>query len=117
MRRVDDLRGPKRLLPRCPPDNLGRKNVRALILVAGAALTLSACGGNRDEAMNSDANLMVADNMATMDANMMGTDPNMMAGNMDGMDGNMTTNGATEANMMAQDMNTNAPDTNIANGM
>ena len=44
-------------------------------------------------------------------------DPNMMAGNMGGMDGNMTTNGATEANMMAQDMNTNAPDTNLANGM
>ncbi len=92
--------------------------MRALILVAGAALTLSACGGNRDEAMNSDANLMVADNMATMDANMMGTDANMMMdGNMGGMDANMATNGATEANMMAQDMNTNAPDTNLANGM
>ena len=92
--------------------------MRALILVAGAALSLAACGGNNDEAMNSDANLMVADNMATMDANMMGTDANMMMDcNMGGMDGNMTTNGATEANMMAQDMNTNAPDTNLANGM
>ncbi|WP_426266091.1 hypothetical protein [Sphingomonas sp. LHG3443-2] len=92
--------------------------MRALILVAGAALTLSACGGNSDEAMNSDANLMVADNMATMDANMMGTDANMMMdGNMGSMDANMATNGATEFNMMAQDMNTNAPDTNLANGM
>ena len=91
--------------------------MRALILVAGAALTLAACGGNNDEAMNSDANLMVADNMSTMDANMMATDANMMATNMGGMDGNMATNGMTEANMMAEDMNTNAPDTNLANGM
>jgi hypothetical protein len=100
-----------------PPDNKGRNYVRALILVAAAALTLSACGGNRDETANADANLMVADNMATMDANMMGTDANMMGGNMGGADMNMATNGATEANMMAQDMNTNAPDTNLANGM
>jgi hypothetical protein len=87
------------------PTTKGENYVRALILVAGAALSLAACGGNRDEAGNADANLMVADNMATMDAN------------MGGMDANMTTNGATEANMMAQDMNTNAPDTNLANGM
>jgi hypothetical protein len=99
------------------PTTKGENYVRALILVAGAALSLAACGGNRDEAGNADANLMVADNMATMDANMMGTDANMMGGNMGGMDANMTTNGATEANMMAQDMNTNAPDTNLANGM
>ena len=92
--------------------------MRALILVAGAALSLAACGSNNDEAMNSDANLMVADNMSTMDANMMGTDANMMMdGNMGSMDANMATNGATESNMMAQDMNTNAPDTNLANGM
>ena len=84
---------------------------------AGAALSLAACGGNRDEAVNADANLMAADNMATMDANMMATDANMMATNMGGMDGNMATNGMTEANMMANDMNTNDPDTNLANGM
>jgi hypothetical protein len=104
-------------VPRCEPDNQGRKNVRALILVAGAALTLAACGSNNDAAGNADANLMVEDNMATMDSNMMATDANMMGTNMGGMDANMTTNGATEANMMAQDMNTNAPDTNLANGM
>ncbi len=92
--------------------------MRALILVAGAALSLAACGSNRDEAMNSDANLMVADNMSTMDANMMATDSNMMMdSNMGGADANMTTNGATEANMMANDMNTNDRDTNLANGM
>nr|WP_314441719.1 hypothetical protein [uncultured Sphingomonas sp.] len=91
--------------------------MRALILVAGAALSLAACGSNSDEAMNSDANLLVADNMSTMDANMMGTDANMMMdGNMTAMDGNMMMN-STEANMMAQDMNTNAPDTNLANGL
>ena len=91
--------------------------MRALILVAGAALTLAACGSNRAETENADANLMMADNMSTMDANMMATDANMMGGNMGGADSNMMTNGATEANMMAQDMNTNAPDTNLANGM
>ena len=90
-----------------------KTNVRALILVAGAALSLAACGSNRDEAVNADANMMVADNMATMDANMMGMDANMTGG----ADGNMMTNGSTEANMMATDMNTNAPDTNLANGM
>jgi hypothetical protein len=109
--------GPKRPVPRCRHDNQGETNVRALILVAGAALSLAACGSNSDEAMNADANLMVADNLSTMDSNMMATDANMMSGNMGGMDGNMTTNGATEANMMAEDMNTNAPDTNLANGM
>jgi hypothetical protein len=99
-----------------PPDNQGRKYVRALILVAGAALSLAACGSNRAETENADANLMVADNMATMDANMMGMDANM-SGNMGGADANMMTNGTTEANMMANDMNTNDPDTNLANGM
>ena len=87
--------------------------MRALILVAGAALSLAACGSNRDEAVNADANLMAADNMATMDANMMGMDANMTGG----ADGNMMTNAPTEANMMATDMNTNDRDTNLANGM
>ena len=86
--------------------------MRALILVAGAALSLAACGGNRAETENADANLMVADNMS-MDANMTSMDANMMGG----ADANMMTNGMTEANMMANDMNTNDPDTNLANGM
>jgi hypothetical protein len=33
------------------------------------------------------------------------------------MDGNMATNTSAEANMMMNDMNTNSPDTNLANGM
>lgn len=96
--------------------------MRTLILVAGAALSLAACGSNRDEAINADANLLAADNMAPMDANMMATDANMMGSNMmdanmGGMDSNMMTNGSAEANLMAQDLNTNAPDTNLANGL
>jgi hypothetical protein len=92
--------------------------MRALILAAGAALTLAACGGG--ETTNSEANAMAADNLSmdanmTMDANMM--DANMMDMNMGGMDANMSTNMSTEQNMMSQDMNTNAPDTNLANGM
>lgn len=90
--------------------------MRALIFVAGAALSLAACGSN-NTAENAEANLMAEDNMMmdsnmTMDANM-GMDANMTGG----MDGNMATNSMTENNMMAQDMNTNAPDTNLANGM
>ena len=88
--------------------------MRALILAAGAALTLAACGGG-NEAANTEANAMEMDNMA-MDANLT-MDANMTDMNMGGMDANMMTNGATEANMVAQDMNTNSPDANLANGM
>lgn len=89
--------------------------MRALILVAGAALSLAACGGN-DAAENGEANVMALDNMMT-DQNLM-MDGNMTDANaMGGMDGNMSTNMMTENNMMAVDRNTNAPDTNIANGM
>ncbi len=95
--------------------------MRALILVAGAALSLTACGGNSS---TNDANTMATDNMMmdsgnmSMDQNMM-MDSNMgMDANMSGgMDANMATNATTENNMMAQDRNTNAPDTNLANGM
>jgi len=98
--------------------------MRALILVAGAALSLSACGGNSS---TNDANTMATDNMM-MDSGNLSTDQNMMMdsnmsnmgmdSNMSGgMDANMATNATTENNMMAQDRNTNDPDTNIANGM
>ena len=89
-----------------------------MILLAGLALATAACGGGETEA--TDANTMAADNMM-MDANMM-MDGNVM------MDPNMSMNGAamggtngaidaTTQNMMAQDANTNDPDTNLANGM
>jgi hypothetical protein len=91
-------------------------------LVVGAALALSACGGGGSETQSGEAN-MATDNMM-MEGNMamdpmmngsanMGMDP-MMNGTMNG-----TMNGVDPAtqNMIQQDMNTNSPDTNLANGM
>jgi hypothetical protein len=85
--------------------------MRAFILAAGAALTLAACG-------SSEQTENTANTMAT-DANMLGSENVMMDQNgmTDGaMNGNMTVDPATQ-NMMMQDMNTNSPDTNLANGM
>lgn len=83
--------------------------MRALILVAGAALTLAACGGDADDA--AEANMAVE----SLDANnVIVDDPAMMNGTaMEGtaMDAN------SEANMIAEDLTTNTPDTNLANGM
>ena len=89
-----------------------------MILLASAALALSACGGGGSE--GNDANALAGDNMMMdqnmmMDGNMM-MDPNMSANGMTGMDAN----GAMDANaqnMMAQDAATNDPDTNLANGI
>ena len=97
--------------------------MRKLILAAGAVLTLSACGGggseaNNTSAMGADANMMATDNMMAAD-NMMAGDNMMMDQNaMNGamMGGNMAVDPATQ-NMMMKDMNTNSPDTNLANGM
>lgn len=83
--------------------------MRSLIFVAGAALALSACGG-RDESEANEANAMMADNMMAGENMMM--DQNMM---MNG-DGNMAIDPDTQ-NLMQQDLNTNAPDTNLANGL
>lgn len=85
-------------------------------LVIGAALVLGACGDRdtrSDEANMAADNMMVDENMA-MDP-MMNVDANMA---MDPMM-NGTTNGLdpTTQNMIEQDMNTNDPDTNLANGM
>ncbi len=91
--------------------------MRAFI-VMGVALAVAACGGGGDT-KSGDANMATSDNM-TMDQNM-ALDPMMNGtGNM-AMDPMMngTANGADPAtqNMMQQDMNTNDPDTNLANGM
>jgi len=83
--------------------------MRKLLLAAGAVLTLSACGGGETETTNT----MTVDTNMAADENMM-MDANMMNGAA--MDGNMAGDAATQ-NMMAEDMNTNAPDTNLANGM
>jgi hypothetical protein len=90
--------------------------MRVLLLAAGAALTLSACGGGEQSETN---------NAVAVDANAMGVDANMMAADNMMMDQNATMNGATgnmavdpaTQNMMMNDMNTNDPDTNLANGM
>ena len=89
--------------------------MRLLILAAGAALTLSACG-DRDADTTTvntttvDANAMATDNMM-IDANGMTVDANGMT-----VDGNMAVDPATQ-NAMQQDLQTNDPDTNLANGM
>lgn len=88
-----------------------------IFLAASAALALAACGGS--ETSSTETN-MAADNMM-MDQNM-AMDPMMNgSGNM-AMDpmmngtGNGMIDPATQ-NMIQQDMNTNSPDTNLANGM
>lgn len=75
--------------------------MRALILVACAALAVSACGREeaRDDTMNADANL-VTENL-TVDANAVNV---------------VTTDNAT-ANAVETDLTTNEADTNLANGM
>ena len=81
--------------------------MRTLLLVGCAALALSACGDND----SSEANNVAADNMM-MDQNAALGDPTMDPN----MTGNMPVDSATQ-NMMMNDMNTNDPDTNLANGM
>ena len=92
-----------------------------MMILAGAVLALSACGGGETEANNTMAtdNMMV-DPMMDPNLSMNGTDMNM-TGNMAGSAGGaMGANGAVDANtanMMAVDANTNSPDTNLANGL
>jgi hypothetical protein len=86
--------------------------MRALILVAGAALAVAACSSNdsANNTMNVDENLttdMNATDMNAMDMN--ATDANMTMNAADGMN-------ATE-NAVVNDLTTNSPDANLANGM
>ncbi len=81
-----------------------------------AALTLTACGGGNE------ANEAAADNAMTTDHSM-AMDPAMMNGmdanatmDANAMGGNATMDANTQ-NAMMNDMNTNDPDTNLANGM
>ena len=79
--------------------------MRVLILAAGAALSLTACGkaDSPTDDMNAADNMMI-DNM-------------VVANDTGGMDANAMTNAGEEANMMANDLATNDADTNLANGM
>lgn len=86
-----------------------------ILLLAGMASALSACSGGGGEAENqadaNQANVLTADNVV-VDQNGIsatGLDANAIGGT-NAVDANMQ-------NMMAQDANTNAPDTNLANGM
>ena len=85
--------------------------MRALILVAGAALTLSACGGGGETEANAEANAVdtLAVNNLVIDENALGT------ANLD-MNA-ATTDANAVANAVEQDMTTNSPDANLANGI
>lgn len=87
--------------------------MRALLIIAGAGLALSACsGGNNDAANETDTlavnNLIVDDGSANM---MMNGDMNAMTG------GDMNAVDSDTQNAMKADLNTNDPDTNLANGI
>jgi hypothetical protein len=88
------------------------KTVMTGSMVAGAALLVAACGGGGNEANNT-----ATTEMGTTDPMMDGTTNDVTAiDGATGMDANMTMD-ANMANAMANDMNTNSPDTNLANGM
>ena len=80
--------------------------MRVLILAAGAALTLTACGktDSPTDDMNAIDNMMVDENA-------------MVANDIGGIDANAATNAGEEANLVANDLTTNDADTNLANGM
>lgn len=78
--------------------------MRALLLVAAATLALSACGRDADEA--AEDNALTADNLAV--------DENLA---LNGMNADVNALDPATQNMINQDLNTNDPDTNLANGM
>ena len=84
--------------------------MRSIILLAGSMLALSACGSNNEEANTLAVNNLVVEDLSN------GSDTMTMNGDMNAMDMNAM-NGSDTANAMATDMNTNDPDTNLANGM
>ena len=84
--------------------------MRSIILVAGAMLAVSACGSKSDESNTLAVNNLVVEDLSN------GSDTMMMNGDMNAMDMN-SMNSAETANAVATDMNTNDPDTNLANGM
>ena len=86
--------------------------MRAFILAAGAALTLSACSGGGGETAAENNTLAVE----TLDAgNLIVNDPAAMNGTAT-LDANATLN-ADATNLAAEDLTTNSPDTNLSNGL
>ncbi|WP_118856956.1 hypothetical protein [Sphingomonas mesophila] len=85
--------------------------MRALILVAGAALALSACNNAGD----AEENAAVNEALATEN---LGTDNMMMDANaMNATGANVVTDANGSVNAVATDLATNSADTNLANGM
>ncbi|HYJ84258.1 MAG TPA: hypothetical protein VEW26_15610 [Allosphingosinicella sp.] len=81
-----------------------------IIALAGLALALSACGGDRsaEEANLAADNLIVDDNLLL--------DSNAALNSAAGVDANGAVDSDT-ANLMAKDAVTNDADTNLANGL
>jgi hypothetical protein len=92
-----------------------------IILLAGMALAVTACGGGNKANNSATANNMMTTNTMTTSDPMMtnGAAPMGTTGDMNSM-GNMGGNMTMDANTqkaMEKDMKTNDPDTNLANGM
>ena len=85
--------------------------MRTIMLIGGAALALSACGSNNE---GSDANTLAVDNMLVDDS---ATANAMLEDDLNGVGTANGTMDANTANAVAQDLNTNDPDTNLANGL
>ena len=85
--------------------------MRTILLIGGAALALSACGSNNDA---SDANTLAVDNMLVDDS---AAANGMLEGDLNAVGAENGTMDANTANAVAQDLNTNDPDTNLANGL
>ncbi|QAY75372.1 hypothetical protein [Sphingosinicella sp. BN140058] len=85
-----------------------------VILIAGLALATAACGGGDNQADVNQANTLTTENIMVDDN--LSMDANGSMGAMPGMDANATMDANTQ-NLMAQDANTNDPDTNLANGL
>jgi hypothetical protein len=80
--------------------------MRALILAAGAVLTLSACSKSGDSS-NNEMNSAAAVDNTLLDQN----------ASLGGMDGNIATNAENENALMNADLTNNDADTNLANGI
>jgi hypothetical protein len=87
-------------------------NTTSKLATVLAFAALAACGGGGGQENNTDANMMTDMNAGMTDMNAM---------DMNAMDANMTMNAAdgmnSTENAMVNDMTTNSPDANLANGM
>lgn len=83
--------------------------MRALVLLAGAALTLSACGGGDAETDANAVDTLAVNNLIVEDNGMANATADLNA-TMNAVDGNA-------ANAVAEDLTTNDADANLANGL